>query len=199
MEVLQTIWVWFITTASLGAVILAIFGANKLREKFPNEIEANWKNAVMPSIAFLLLHLGIWWLWPVFWTNWFNSNGFILMQVLIIAGFYTASLKTKPASVIGKGLILVALVGVGLGVWTTLTTNRPREVVAPVGTWSEEIPNTNGIVILPHGPILLQTDKEMVERDDITIKKEMTPPLQPARWVRFQSRAQEPVSVTVSK
>jgi hypothetical protein len=124
METLHTIWMWFITTASLVAVVLAIFGANYLRNKIL-DIRQNWESAVMPSIAFLLLHLGIYWINPVFWVNWFNSNGFILMQMLIVAGFYTASLKTKPAGVIGRGLVLVGFVGISLGVWTTLKTTYP--------------------------------------------------------------------------
>ncbi len=93
---------WVTTITQLGFVVLAIIMASKLREKFPNEIDRHWGDAVIPSIAFLMAHLTVWWMWSEYWTPFFMSNGFMLLQIAGVFGIYAMSLSQKPARLLGK-------------------------------------------------------------------------------------------------
>ncbi|MCX6701607.1 MAG: hypothetical protein NTX96_00170 [Candidatus Zambryskibacteria bacterium] len=100
------------------------------------------------------------------------------------------------------------IVGKAIWDWTTrepfltvphMTKSIEYTTIAPVGSWGGQIPTFHGEIIRPHGPILLRDDKgNVVERDDVAIKKEMAPILK-TNWVQVQSRISEPVSVTVSR
>jgi len=85
---------------------------------------------------------------------------------------------------------------------STATTSTPSEftIEAPVdGKWSERITTLHGEIIRPHGPIFLQDDKyQVVELDDVAVKKERPPILQTG-WVRIRSRTDEMVKVTISR
>lgn len=220
MEALHIITTWILTLGYLGAVVLLIIAAKLLRAKFPGEIEANWRSAIMPSIAFLLLHLGLYWFLPVFWTNLFNSSGFILMQLIAVAGFYTVTLKSKPATAVGQALVLVAIVGLGLityhaymetpGVARHDITLKPMSrvdkvvVIVPASGPSEIVPTPGQADIATEGLIWVYTSNG---NRYPSYKGNRTPIPVRTSTLQFECRTPEgepekpcgPVKVTVSR
>lgn len=202
--------------------------ASKTKGWILAKVKDNWKAVARATGILVGSHLLVWYFWPELWRNIASSPLFWMDHIFLLATFLffrEADKKGKKGFVPGTSWALtILLIG---NVWTAwgwgesyYTQARqkaiaeyqqaiaareaaeaalPTEYTAPVGKFSEKIINTYGMVVIPHGPILLQTDKEMVERDDVALNKEMTPLMKPARWVRFQSRTTEPVKVTVSR
>lgn len=195
---MDTFVTWVITLGNIGAVVLAIFAANYLRGKFPNEIETHWTSAIVPAVGIAFIHLSVYWIWPIFWLEWFQKGGFIAMQIVMVFGFYAASLASKPAKAIGKILVVLAFVGLFLSFRETYKILDPfKEVyIAPVASWSEKIKITPGTIIRPERPILIRTPDGRSHSDnaDGLVKASLD-----ATHVWVQSQDREPVNVTVSR
>lgn len=192
---METFITWVLTLRDIGLIVLAIVAANKLRGKFPGHVEAHWTSAIIPSIGVVALHTCLYWIWPPFWVEWFNRPGFMVLQVVMIFGFYAASLATKQASVIGKILVLFAVIGIGINVYTIIFQLRDT-YIAPVGSWSERIEVTRGSILRPERPVLIRVPDGRILGDNADGVME---PLLEATHVWVQSKDLAPVLVTVSR
>lgn len=186
---------WVSTISSIGIVLGAVFLANYLRGKFPEDVEAHWTSAIVPAIGVVALHTCLYWIWPTFWLEWFDKPGFIVLQVVMVFGFYAANLVTKQAAVIGKILVVVATIGIVINIYNIIFELRDT-YIAPVGSWSKQIEVTPGSILRPERPVLIRTDDGRILGDDADGKME---PLLEAKYVTVQSRDREPVTVTVSR
>lgn len=162
-EVVKVSGAWLIGLLEIGIIggfIALIYQAWK-HNPF---VQTYWKELAMPLVVFLLIHLSIWVIWPVFWWHWSHERGFLVLQCVMIAGFYAISLSPSNKQAVVLGWIAVAIAGLGLTMTmyggyklasntnplatiqnavtptsapapTSVTTN----VVAPVGGWSPRI------------------------------------------------------------
>lgn len=112
---------WVLALGGLGAVVLSIFAANYFRNRF-GQLNQNWENAVVPAIAFLTLHLLIWWMWPNYWMPFYESNGFALLQIVLVFGIYSMTLRRPAPKWLGRILVTLATIGLLLNAWPILTT-----------------------------------------------------------------------------
>lgn len=202
--------------------------ASKAKAWILAKAKDNWKAMARAAAILVGCHFLVQYFWPELWSGLTKNFVFWMDHIVLLTAFLffrETDKKGKKVLVPGTNWVLTILVlgniwvawGWGESYYTqarqkamaeyqqAIATREaaeaalPTEYTAPVGKFSEKIINTYGMVVIPHGPILLQTDKEMVERDDVVLNKEMTPLMKPARWVRFQSRTTEPVKVTVSR
>ncbi len=125
-------WVILIALASLFFGLCYLL--NWLRGKFL-VVDTYWKNGtIWAFLAVILVHMGIWWLWPEFWHEWWSRSGFLFFQILVGVGFYLRlGLKDKKF-LRHLGLILIALgvVGIGWNIYSALRVHRSAtEVMSP--------------------------------------------------------------------
>ncbi|MDQ5968907.1 MAG: hypothetical protein QG579_64 [Patescibacteria group bacterium] len=202
--------------------------ASKAKAWILTKAKDNWKAMARAAAILVGCHFLVQYFWPELWSGLAKTFVFWLDHIVLIVAFLFFREKDKKGKMVYVPGVSWALTALLVGnIWMAwgwsesyyreartkamaeyqqaIATREaaeaalPTEYTAPVGKFSEKIINTYGMVVIPHGPILLQTDKEMVERDDVVLNKEMTPLMKPARWVRFQSRTTEPVKVTVSR
>jgi len=109
---------------------------NWLRGKF-QWVDDYWKNGVVwLFLAVILIHIGIWWKWPVFWDEWWSRSGFLFFQILLGVGLYLRfGLKDKKFLKY-FGLLLVVLGSIGVG-WNIISALRTNYSVAEVMSPSE--------------------------------------------------------------
>jgi hypothetical protein len=105
-------WLKFLGGFTLLA--LMIYYSHVLRKKYPG-VNSEWANAVMPIIGFLALHIGLWWLWPNFFAEFYGLKGVLLLEILLVIGLYTMNLGPKvPKSAQAVGWMLVIFSCIGL-------------------------------------------------------------------------------------
>lgn len=182
------------TVAQLTLVAGVITAAVLIRKHHDNT-RIHWNDVVMPGASYLLIHLALYSIWPGFWSEWFQSRGFLILQIVAVTGFYTANLDTMQAKVVGVILAGVAVVGLSISIITVIYQIK-NTYIAPVGKWSETIEVTPGSILKPERPILIRADDGRILHDNADGLME---PLLEARSVTVQSKDREPVTVTVSR
>ncbi len=102
MMTLDNFLSWVLAFGLTATVVAVIFLANHLRQRFLG-IRRNWEDGVLPSIGYLTVHLVWWWMSPETWWQFYQSNGFVLLQMVLVFGIYSATLHSKMMRGVGYG------------------------------------------------------------------------------------------------
>jgi hypothetical protein len=110
---------------SFGLLLSGLFFISHLNRKHNSEEEyPAWTNGTVIILALVVVfHLGLYYLWPTWWWEWFSKKGWIILQLVIAAGVRAA--YEKKGVTLAYIVITIGILGLLFNAYRSLTLSTP--------------------------------------------------------------------------